>query len=520
LISPLIQFFLTRVDGLLRPGGIGSEVLFGSSSRVVSRKVDLWSACVACKSFTSFDRFSTSRVFTIRDACSVAIFRLLSFVTVAAVRPDRMRGGRNKFGPMYKYDRAIRQQALRHRQLLISQGLLQQQDPYNDDSHQGNGLPSDVALDVKPDLSTLNCPTSFGSVSEVGLDVVRGDYGDAAVASSGRDAYNPLHCRGDAFAPPSRSARRHMGLSGVPIASPDVFPRQARPSRPHYRSQSRPYPATASNGFPFGSSATGSYDMHQAATAPLAGLASMMAEVSDFVLKPPECPSSNKQQPVIYRDAHCAPSSTACQAPYDQLSPEQQQQQMNLRNPPPQLSPSFRQQSRPPHAMVPPELPSPRAGYSQIAESKLSGSLANAGGTSTYAGTDSGASCQPNFVHMADGQVQRLHQQPVTCRSPVCYSLPPLIANLRRTEPNKQETQKKLLAAFNKEVERQKHRQSVRAAPEPSDAASTESRFQQELRAAVELVCKMCDQALFMLVEWARSAYLFRELKVGFVVVE
>ncbi|CAH1787637.1 unnamed protein product [Owenia fusiformis] len=38
-----------------------------------------------------------------------------------AVRADRMRGGRNKFGPMYKRDRALKQQAMRQRQQLLAQ---------------------------------------------------------------------------------------------------------------------------------------------------------------------------------------------------------------------------------------------------------------------------------------------------------------------------------------------------------------------------------------------------------------
>lgn len=39
-----------------------------------------------------------------------------------AVRADRMRGGRNKFGPMYKRDRARKLQVIRERQLTTSGG--------------------------------------------------------------------------------------------------------------------------------------------------------------------------------------------------------------------------------------------------------------------------------------------------------------------------------------------------------------------------------------------------------------
>lgn len=38
---------------------------------------------------------------------------------ISAVRADRMRGGRNKFGPMYKRDRARKLQILRQRQLAL-----------------------------------------------------------------------------------------------------------------------------------------------------------------------------------------------------------------------------------------------------------------------------------------------------------------------------------------------------------------------------------------------------------------
>ena len=62
-----------------------------------------------------------------------------------AVRADRMRGGRNKFGPMYKRDRALKQQAIRQRQQMLSSCQM----------HMANGmnsLPTTVE-DIKP--STL-----------------------------------------------------------------------------------------------------------------------------------------------------------------------------------------------------------------------------------------------------------------------------------------------------------------------------------------------------------------------------
>lgn len=57
--------------------------------------------------------------------CSIVIFNDNSsssstcITTPLAVRADRMRGGRNKFGPMYKRDRARKLQILRQRQLAL-----------------------------------------------------------------------------------------------------------------------------------------------------------------------------------------------------------------------------------------------------------------------------------------------------------------------------------------------------------------------------------------------------------------
>ena len=43
-----------------------------------------------------------------------------SILLLSAVRHDRMRGGRNKFGPMYKRDRARKLQVIRQRQVFTS----------------------------------------------------------------------------------------------------------------------------------------------------------------------------------------------------------------------------------------------------------------------------------------------------------------------------------------------------------------------------------------------------------------
>ena len=61
-----------------------------------------------------------------------------------AVRQDRMRGGRNKFGPMYKRDRALKQQAIRQQQQMLAQCQMRLQ----------NGMTSPEE-DIKPDPAML-----------------------------------------------------------------------------------------------------------------------------------------------------------------------------------------------------------------------------------------------------------------------------------------------------------------------------------------------------------------------------
>lgn len=47
------------------------------------------------------------------------LISLYSLISFPAVRADRMRGGRNKFGPMYKRDRARKLQVMRQRQIAL-----------------------------------------------------------------------------------------------------------------------------------------------------------------------------------------------------------------------------------------------------------------------------------------------------------------------------------------------------------------------------------------------------------------
>ncbi|XP_074654042.1 nuclear receptor subfamily 5 group A member 2-like [Tubulanus polymorphus] len=113
-----------------------------------------------------------------------------------AVRADRMRGGRNKFGPMYKRDRAIKQQALRQQQQLLQQyqhQLQQIQQQGNSSGSNGNN----VERDIKPDITLLqqhqhSLNTSAGQVNGMDLSQDASSNNSSANNTSNNPAlFNP-----------------------------------------------------------------------------------------------------------------------------------------------------------------------------------------------------------------------------------------------------------------------------------------------------------------------------------------
>ena len=70
-----------------------------------------------------------------------------------AVRQDRMRGGRNKFGPMYKRDRAMKQQQIRSQQRIMAEC---------EANMQGAGGAPGSPPDIKPDPAMLQASLGLG----------------------------------------------------------------------------------------------------------------------------------------------------------------------------------------------------------------------------------------------------------------------------------------------------------------------------------------------------------------------
>lgn len=96
-----------------------------------------------------------------------------------AVRADRMRGGRNKFGPMYKRDRARKLQLMRQRQLAVQQARhqgLSMNDPmgYTGNSHyanQGVAIKQEIQI---PQVSSLTSSPDSSPSPLASLGIVNG----------------------------------------------------------------------------------------------------------------------------------------------------------------------------------------------------------------------------------------------------------------------------------------------------------------------------------------------------------
>uniref|UniRef100_H3CZ16 Nuclear receptor subfamily 5, group A, member 1a n=1 Tax=Tetraodon nigroviridis TaxID=99883 RepID=H3CZ16_TETNG len=100
----------------------------------------------------------------------------------------------------------------------------------------------------------------------------------------------------------------------------------------------------------------------------------------------------------------------------------------------------------------------------------------------------------PDYTSSNESLAGYPYPDPYPSASPQPPSLPPLVVELLRCDPDEVVVQNKIVAHLQQE-------QSGRAR---ADKASTFS-----------VMCRMADQTLFSIVEWARSCIFFKELRVG-----
>lgn len=129
-----------------------------------------------------------------------------------AVRTDRMRGGRNKFGPMYKRDRALKQQALRQKQQILATCQMRLPDGMLPLSE------STEPQDIKPDPALLmsmatNYSYSVNSVNGMSVNSVNG------MSSSPHDSTVPSPVMSDTSA---ADLRLSQTVSTAPVNSAPI----------------------------------------------------------------------------------------------------------------------------------------------------------------------------------------------------------------------------------------------------------------------------------------------------------
>jgi hypothetical protein len=321
-----------------------------------------------------------------------------------------MRGGRNKFGPMYKRDRALKQQAVRQRQQMLAQMQCQMQ-------LNGFGPP----------------PTSTGPPHAGGPPHMHG-------ALHGMDMQGgaPLGGQGGHPPPDIKPNISMLGLPPPPSAS-SPGPPMMHHSGGHYYSM----PAGR------GGSMMGPPPPHH-----LDDMHSSQAGHGPFLPHHPHAPPPHQPPPHYPLQLHApsSPLSSMSAMTPDLHSP------LHHGHPPP-----------PPLLQHSPSPPLPRAS------------------------------------------------------SPHSTPLPQLIRELQRHEPSQQEMQHKLSAILDMMMSQDPSlapllasaaTSSPAASPPTSSPSSTSSSGRPFLKTALQLVCKLCDQALFLLVEWARGAAFFKQHKV------
>ena len=302
-----------------------------------------------------------------------------------------MRGGRNKFGPMYKRDRALKQQAVRQRQQMLAQMQCQMQIMPGMANMDGMGGMTDPP-DIKPNINMLAIMPPNTSASNV-----HGPMGPNMMG-------NP-HMR-----------HHHM----LPMGSPNAQDTNAgNPS-----------------GIP----------------------------------------------PVSGQSSHQGPSFT----------------------PHPHMYPS---------AIMPPL--SVGNNGQHVNNNSVVNSVNNSGMPGTMPGMmPEMPGMTPQEPHLpGSSDMLPMNQMMPTAPSPPV--IPQLIRDLQENEPNQAEIQQKL-SSISEMMLQQHQSMAAQSSMMGQNGQMIGNGEQTELpKGMIQLLCKLCDQALFLLVEWARGAYFFKELKVS-----
>lgn len=170
-----------------------------------------------------------------------------------AVRHDRMRGGRNKFGPMYKRDRARKLQVLRNRQSIVPGGI----NLYPGGGGGGNGGPSTPASSSS--LSGGNGGTNPSSIYTSQLHIKQEIQIPQVTSMTSSPDSSPSPVQLPHGLTMSATGNGNNGNSGGPLSTQgQIIAQQTDPSTGGIQWQISTSPNSGNREFSFGSGAGGS----------------------------------------------------------------------------------------------------------------------------------------------------------------------------------------------------------------------------------------------------------------------
>lgn len=398
-----------------------------------------------------------------------------------AVRADRMRGGRNKFGPLYKYDRAVKQQALQQRQQVLSGRLYAQVG--TGIAQEGHGarmeapLPSSSPLDVKPDMDLLS-----SYVGGCGYGVPP----DAPVL-----------------------AQSSTGGSSMSQSSPFLLPQL----KSHGIGPVQPSSASGSIQADFlGSSLHGNYGANSFQPLHSDGRRFQGDRMETCLAAEPNSPSNpvaGMVPPHRLALSPPVPSSSSFHFQdqhFDRQKEQQHLQEQCLQQRQPGLQMHHEQHWQ---AMLSGSPQCSRVSVPSETERWYAGQV----GCCLPSSADFSASTYP-LPASSFCQSPPLASPTIPSSStaaPPFVAIPALIRELKQSEPSQSDVQQKLGNAIDSLIQQQSSLEMQNACDE---SASCSPLAKNCLQSMLQLVCRLCDRSLFLLVEWARGAYLFRELKV------
>ena len=453
-----------------------------------------------------------------------------------------MRGGRNKFGPMYKRDRALKQQALRQRQQMIAQMQCQMQMNMNGPaggmppgfppqhlSPDGLG-PNGEPPDIKPNLAMLglsHVPSPGGQhLGAMGMHPGMG-------SMMSQHGMRPPH-----IGPSPTSGSLHSAQDNrITSSNPHISPLSGGSPSSHHSATYAPPPPPQS------------YANMMTPMGALQGMSSMPTSLADLPggvhnLPPHHMAHAGGAASRNGDSAHDMSrvglgagnggnngtdmtSSLAGAGGRDNLSRDMHnmaREFRELRELPQDMSasttaPASGREISPPHNhMSSPPSHNNHTRNNHMPDIKYAVSPLSQSNALVH-----GSSCPPPLP----SHISSLTTPPPSSLNAVANvaaaggvtsphnNVPQVIQDLQKNEPNPIDIQRKLADIAEQTLLQQRREAEVMGGANDGSAASLSQGLSGDLtRANLQLVCKICDQALFLLVEWARGAAFFRELKV------